>query len=94
MAFVRSKISDPQQSFVSLPRISTKGWMRTKGLDDDKAWSTIKKGRHLQTFMAQPDHVQAIKEYFLSLLADVKRFQSEHRELPWSASSPADEEEQ
>ena len=63
-------------------------------MDDDKAWSTITKGRCLQTFMGEPDRLKAIKEFFLTLLGDVKRFQSEHRELPWSAGTPPSEEEQ
>jgi hypothetical protein len=44
-------------------------------LDDEKAWGAIYKRRELHTFMAQPDHVKAIKDYFLSLLEEVKRFQ-------------------
>ena len=68
------------------------GW-KPENLDDEKAWSQITKGRHLQTFMAEPDHIKAIKDYFLNLLDDVKRFKSESPELPWSASGSEAEDE-
>ncbi len=87
---IRSKVLSGFREF----HLKTGNGWEAESLDDDKAWSAIKKVRHLQTFLAEPDHVRAIKEYFLSLLADVKRFQLEHRELPWSVSSPAPEEEQ
>jgi hypothetical protein len=69
------------------------GWEEDE-LDDEKAWGCIKKGKQLQTFMAQPDHVKAIKDYLLSLLEEVKRFKESHPELPWSANvMKADQED-
>jgi hypothetical protein len=54
-----------------------------ENLDDEKEWSSIAKATELRTFMAHSDHIKAIKDYFLALLNDVKRFKSQHPELPW-----------
>lgn len=59
-------------------------------LDDEKEWGSISKGAELQTFMAQPDHIKAIRDHFLALLNEVKRFKSQHPELPWSISAADD----
>jgi PD-(D/E)XK nuclease superfamily len=65
------------------------GW-KGKNLDDEKEWSSIAKAAELHSFMAQSDHIKAIKDYFLTLLSDVKRFKSQHPELPWSTSTVDD----
>ncbi len=68
------------------------GW-KGVNLDDEKEWGSISKAAELQTFMAQPDHIKGIKDHFLTLLNDVKRFKLEHPELPWptSVADTADE---
>ena len=87
---IRKKVTSAFRDFA----LKTGNGWEAEELDDEKAWGCIKKGKQLQTFMAEPDHVKAIKGYFLSLLQDVTRFQKTHPELPWSASvADADEEE-
>jgi hypothetical protein len=56
-------------------------------LEDENVWSTIERGRALQTFMATADHVKAIEDYLLELLDDVQRFKDAHPELPWGDAS-------
>jgi hypothetical protein len=87
---IRKKVVSAFRDFASK---TGNGWQEDE-LDDEKAWGGIYKRRELHTFMAQPDHVKAIKDYLLSLLEEVKRFKKSHPELPWSANViEADEED-
>ena len=87
---IRKKVVSAFRDFSSK---TGNGWQEDE-LDDEKAWGGIYKRMELHTFMGQPDHVKAIKEYFLSLLEEVKRFKEGHPELPWSANvAEADKEE-
>jgi len=79
---IRKKIVSAFRDFASK---TGNGWQEDE-LDDEKEWGGIYKRRELHTFMAQPDHVKAIKDYLLSLLEEVKRFKKSHPELPWSAN--------
>lgn len=59
------------------------------GLSDDKAKSCIFRGKELPHFMVAEDHVQAIKDYFKEVLADVAEFRAASPELPWSTAGTA-----
>lgn len=86
---VREKVVSAFRKFL----LKTGNEWKPENLDDEREWSKITKGRQLQTFLGESDHVQAIKAYFLDLLDEVATFKSEHPELPWSTSAADAEDE-
>jgi hypothetical protein len=62
------------------------GWSADK-LDDEADWSCISKGKPLQAFMSELDHVQAIKMHLLGLLSEVEVFRKTYRNLPWDTTT-------
>jgi len=65
------------------------GW-ESEDLDDPRAKSSIYKGKVLQSLMAGPDHVHAIKEFLLSLLKEVELFRQNNRHLGWCEEDQSD----
>ena len=63
-------------------------------LDDERAWSSIYKGVSLQTFMVHTDHIKAIKDYFVSLLGELREFKKGHPGLPWTAQDTKSEDDE
>jgi hypothetical protein len=63
------------------------GWL-SDALDEEWAWSSIRKWKPLQSLMSGNDHVQTVKEYFLSLLKEVDSFPTNFSELPWTSNVP------
>ncbi len=49
-----------------------KGW--TSSAQQEKEWATLIKGKSLQSFLGEPDHIRAIKDYFLILLQEAQQF--------------------
>ena len=39
-----------------------------------KEWATLVKGKSLQSFLGEPDHIRAVKDYFLLLLQEAQHF--------------------
>ena len=64
------------------------------GLEDPKRWSNIYKGKTLPTFFGEEDHLQALKTYFLGLVAENGEFQAKYPGLPWMASAEETDDEQ
>jgi len=56
---------------------------KSDGLDDETAWSSIRKGKALQALMGEADQVRAIKNHLLALLKEVEAFRNKYPELPW-----------
>ncbi|MGO8930710.1 MAG: hypothetical protein ACLQU3_27950 [Limisphaerales bacterium] len=56
-------------------------------IDDETAWSWIRKVKAVRSFMGGEDHVGAIKDYLLALLEDVREFKKAYPSLPWSSAS-------
>ena len=69
------------------------GWEQIN-LDDDKDWAAISKGKELTKFLAEPDHLRAVQEYFLALLDEVKLFKSQYAKLPWKTRAADRSEEE
>lgn len=75
---IRKKVISAFRDFAK----KSDGWQQSE-LDDDKAWGAISKGQSLQKFMAESDHIKAIKTYLITLLGEVEKFKKTHPELPW-----------
>lgn len=54
---------------------------------DDQDWGEFRNLKSIQTFMAQGDHVRAIKSHLLQLLEEVREFKAAFPNLPWRANS-------
>ena len=67
---------------------TARGWS-SEELDDVKAKSSIYKGQPLPALMGGKDHVRAIKDYFLSLLEELRQFRREYPKLGWNAGGIA-----
>lgn len=52
-------------------------------ITEAKAWSSINRSESLQNFIHKPDHIIAIKEYFLDILDDFKNIKNIYPNLPW-----------
>ena len=61
-------------------------WL-TDQLEDERALCCIYKGKSLQTFMSEGDHVHAIKNHFLALLKEIAVFQKTYPALPWDVTT-------
>ncbi len=55
-------------------------------LDDERAWSYIRKGKAIQSLIGEKDHVRTIKDHFLHLLDEVGQFKQTYPGLPWATS--------
>ena len=64
-------INDPENAWVSY------NWDRRKG------WPGIKKTKHLDNFLVEVDHTNAICEFMLGGIRDLIDFKSKYSELPW-----------
>jgi hypothetical protein len=56
---------------------------KSDGLDDETAWSSIRKGKALQALMGEADHIRAIKNHLLAILKEVEAFHNKYPELHW-----------
>jgi hypothetical protein len=56
-------------------------WASEKVNDQD--WSELRNLKSIQTFMAQANHVRAIKTHLLQLLEEVREFKTAFPHLPW-----------
>jgi hypothetical protein len=70
-----------------------RGWLEKSGgswtgeqLEDETEWSSICKGKTIQSLMGEDDHVQAIKKHFLQLLEEVGQFKKAYPSLPWATN--------
>jgi hypothetical protein len=76
-----------------------RSWVKRGGewtgeeLDNPKAKSAIYKGTDLQALMGGPDHVQAIKDYLLSLLKEVEMFRKSYPNLRWCRADAAESDD-
>lgn len=63
-------------------------WVKKKGdswsLDDESEWSSIYKGKPLQCFMGEEDHVRSIREFFLELLKEIEAFKGTYTDVLWT----------
>jgi hypothetical protein len=50
----------------------TTGWLCS--VRQEKEWATLAKGKSLQAFLGEQDHIRAIKDYFLLLLQEAQQF--------------------
>ena len=62
------------------------GWT-TDGLDDDQRWCWLRRSRPLPSFLAEADHVEAIRSFLLQGLDEVSEFQAAYPTLPWRDES-------
>lgn len=67
------------------------GW-DASGLENEK-WCMISRRKDLRAFMSQNDQVNAIKQYLLSLLGEVKQFKEAYPRLLWAPRGGATDEE-
>lgn len=74
---------DVIKSFRALVEKSKGEWV-PDSLDDPKAWSALSRGQSLQKFLAEKDHVRAVKDHFLKVLQEVKEFRAAKPNLPWA----------
>jgi hypothetical protein len=60
-------------------------------LADDREWAGMCRGKDLQDFLGQEDHVQAITKYFNEILDEVLEFKKENSKLPWTIEQTEDD---
>lgn len=65
------------------------GWISSPQVESQ--WATLYKGRSLQTFLGEADHIRAIKNFFLSLLEEAGAFQAAIQAL--TPTAPAESPE-
>ena len=80
---IRKKVID---AFRGWSQKTSRAWEPTE-LDETKAWSELSKGEAIQKFLAEEDHVRAIKNHFIALLKEVEQFRQAFPNLPWKSSS-------
>lgn len=85
---VRSKIDAAFRAFAKKQGAS---WEHDC-LDSVKEWGTFYKGESLSVFLGKPDHIQAIKHFFVELLKELEKFKKQAPNLPWIANMPETEE--
>lgn len=62
-------------------------------LSSENDWCCIFKEQDLQDFAAHTDQIKAIKDYFLSLLVEVKEFKESYPKLPWTVKETERDED-
>ena len=95
--FVTNPKSPIRKSVVAALRDFAKkgrGQWQQSALDDEAEWGTVARLMTLQQFMAETDHVAAIKQFLLSLIKEVVNFKKEHPELPWGTQRAESENEE
>jgi PD-(D/E)XK nuclease superfamily len=60
------------------------GW-QSYNLSDSTAWSGIFIEKSLQDFLAEPDHIVAVKDFFLKTLDELAKIKIKYSDLPWKA---------
>lgn len=60
-------------------------------LNNTRAWSAIFLEKSLQNFLAEEDHITAIKQFFLQALDELEKIKNEYSQLPWGAISDSGE---
>jgi PD-(D/E)XK nuclease superfamily len=58
------------------------GW-QSYNLSDSTAWSGIFIEKSLQDFLAEQDHIVAVKDFFLKALDELTEIKSKYSDLPW-----------
>lgn len=62
-------------------------WVKKGGgawsLDDESGGSSMRKGKELQCFSGEDDHIRSIQNYFIELLREVEDFQKSYPNVPW-----------
>jgi hypothetical protein len=53
-------------------------------LGDEKAWGGICRGKNLQMFLAEQDHLRVLTKFFEDILDDVAEFRQQYPKLPWN----------
>jgi len=61
-------------------------------LDDETAWSCIRRGKAIQFLIGEEDHVRAIKNHLLQLLEEIGRFKKKYPNLSWANTNVPEEE--
>ena len=75
------------QAFRDLIAKSGGSWSG-EDLDEENEWSVLSKGKSIQSFMGETDHVRAVKNYFLQLLDEVGKFSETYPNLFRITSTP------
>lgn len=86
---VRERIVRAMRSFLA----TKTGTWSDEDLTDEREWGSIWRGSDLRDFLAKPDHIEAIKAFFIELLGEVADFRARNKGLPWSPGAPEREEE-
>lgn len=73
------------EAFRSWTKQPDRSWTTEK--IDDQDWGEFRNLKSIQTFMAQTDHVEAIKSHLLQLLEEVREFKAAFPNLPWRTNS-------
>lgn len=73
------------QAFRGWIEKSRGAWLAEQ-LDDETAWSSIRRGNAIRSLIGGEDHVQAIKVHLLQLLDEVGQFKQTYSDLPWATS--------
>jgi hypothetical protein len=55
-------------------------------LADERAWGGIRRGKNLQMFLAEQDHVRVLTKFFEDIIDDVAEFKRQYPKLPWNTT--------
>jgi hypothetical protein len=69
----------------AMKEICQQGDWEPHNLNDSKAWSGIIREKSLQDFLAEEDHIVAIKEFFMQSLDELNTIKEQYPNLPWGA---------
>ena len=75
----------------AMKEICQKGSWQGQNLNDSRAWSGIIREKSLQEFLAEEDHIVAIKKFFMQSLNELNDVKAQYPSLPWGAIPDAEE---